>query len=83
MDAKPIYKSKTFWLSALTPLVLALEPAAHEFAARNPTWFGAALSGVFLLLRLFTGQPVSLNGKSFSSSQASNDQQQLSFPDPD
>lgn len=61
--SKPIYQSKTVWLAALYPLALALEPTVRDFAAQNPTWVGAAVSGLFLFLRVLTGQPVTFTGK--------------------
>lgn len=65
-EVKPIYKSKTFWFSAFYPVLLGFEPTLREFASKNPGWVSFLVSLVFILLRFFTSQPISLRKVSSS-----------------
>jgi hypothetical protein len=57
-QSKSVLKSKTFW-TAVGTAALMFEPTVHAMAATNPSPFFAGIAGLFFLLRLFTGQPIS------------------------
>lgn len=64
MDPKPIWRSRTFWVNALTAAVAALGAlAGHEWIAQNPKLVGWIVFGIGVLgalLRLITTQPVTV-----------------------
>lgn len=59
MKTKPILLSKTFWLNFLALLLLAW-PAGRSWVESNPVEPLAALTGLNMLVRFFTGDKVSL-----------------------
>lgn len=62
MNGKPILKSKTFWVNALTAIAGVVSTVVgSDLIQNNPEWAGygaAALGVVNVVLRLFTKEPV-------------------------
>ncbi len=59
-DSKPIWQSKTFWISAVTALVPLVFPPAGVWIAANPQLFSAALGVVFTGLRVVSKDRVTI-----------------------
>jgi hypothetical protein len=53
MEPKPIYQSKTAWVSLIVA-VAAFFPTVQHFIVAQPELYGSILGGVFLVLRLVT-----------------------------
>ena len=54
---KPVYLSKTFWMSLIVALA-PLAPQVSEWIAANPSAFSAICGGVFAILRFVTKDKV-------------------------
>jgi len=57
MNAKSIFKSKTFWVQVFTVLAM-LVPQLQQWLLHNPVAGGSAIAAVNLLVRFFTSGAV-------------------------
>lgn len=58
--SKPLYMSKTFWVSAVTALLPLVFPPAAVWVGANPALFSAVMGAAFAGLRAVTKDRVTL-----------------------